>query len=62
MTTVPPRHGGDKSRRGYLYAALAYAGKGWRILPCRPTDKSPYTSNGLKDATANSNHPLLTYR
>ena len=33
-----------------LEAALAYAGQGWPVFPCR-VDKTPYTTNGVLDAT-----------
>lgn len=33
-----------------LEAALAYARRGWAIIPCR-SDKTPYTENGIIDAT-----------
>lgn len=33
-------------------AALGYADKGWPVFPCR-TDKTPYTENGVLDATTN---------
>ncbi len=34
-----------------LTAALAYAARGWRIIPCRPGQKIPLTEHGCKDAT-----------
>ena len=34
-----------------ISAALALAGKGLLVFPCRPRDKRPATANGLKDAT-----------
>ena len=34
-----------------LQAALAYAAKGWPVLPCDPRTKTPVTENGLHDAT-----------
>jgi len=32
-------------------AALAYAKRGWHVLPCKPGDKQPATAHGYKDAT-----------
>ena len=34
-----------------LEAALAYAARGWRVLPLRPRTKIPATAHGLHDAT-----------
>lgn len=34
-----------------LDAALAYARRGWRVLPIRPNKKAPACSHGVKDAT-----------
>lgn len=34
-----------------LAAALAYAARGWHVLPCLPRLKVPATSNGLHDAS-----------
>jgi hypothetical protein len=34
-----------------LVAALAYARRGWHVLPCRTGDKRPATTHGFKDAT-----------
>ena len=36
---------------GLLDAALAYAARGWRVLPLRPRTKIPATAHGLHDAT-----------
>ena len=35
-------------------AALAYAGRGWRVFPLRPNSKEPATAHGFKDATADA--------
>jgi hypothetical protein len=32
-------------------AALAYAGRGWPVFPCKPGSKQPATPHGFKDAT-----------
>lgn len=37
-------------KNAMLEAALAYAGRGWAVFPCKP-DKAPYTRHGVKDAT-----------
>jgi hypothetical protein len=34
-----------------LARALAYAGRGWPVFPCRPGRKEPDTPHGFKDAT-----------
>ena len=33
-------------------AALAYASRGWPVLPCKVRGKTPLTSKGFHDATA----------
>jgi Bifunctional DNA primase/polymerase, N-terminal len=33
-------------------AALRYAGRGWKIFPCKPGSKVPATPHGVDDATA----------
>ncbi len=35
--------------KGLLDAALAYAARGWPVLPCRP-DKAPYLHHGVHDS------------
>jgi hypothetical protein len=34
-----------------IEAAVAYAGRGWPVFPCRPMSKIPATLNGFNDAT-----------
>jgi hypothetical protein len=34
-----------------LRQALAYAGRGWPVFPCRPGEKIPATRHGYRDAT-----------
>ncbi len=34
-----------------LSEALAYADRGWAVMPCRPRDKTPAVAHGCKDAT-----------
>jgi hypothetical protein len=36
---------------GFLTAALAYAERGWPVLPLSPRGKGPYTEHGVHDAT-----------
>lgn len=35
-----------------VFAALEYAERGWKIVPCRPSGKIPLTPNGYKDASS----------
>ncbi len=35
----------------FLEAALQYAGRGWRVFPCKPKDKTPLIKGGFKAAT-----------
>jgi len=42
---------GDRPRGIALARALAYAGRGWPVFPCRPGRKEPDTPHGFKDAT-----------
>ncbi len=35
-------------------AAAFYAAKGWRVFPCTPRDKTPLTTNGVKDASSDA--------
>jgi len=37
-----------------LTAALAYAAQGLPVFPCDPANKQPYTPNGFKAATLNT--------
>ena len=39
------------SERSPQDAALAYAGAGWPVFPCRPGSKEPATRNGFHDAS-----------
>ena len=34
-----------------LRQALAFAARGWQVLPCRPGQKTPATRHGVRDAT-----------
>ncbi len=34
-----------------LHQALAFAGRGWPVLPCQPGQKTPATRHGVHDAT-----------
>jgi hypothetical protein len=34
-----------------LHQALAFATRGWPVLPCRPGQKTPATRHGVRDAT-----------
>ena len=36
---------------GTLRQALAFAGRGWPVLPCLPGQKIPATAHGYRDAT-----------
>jgi hypothetical protein len=42
---------GDRPGGIALARALAYAGRGWPVFPCRPGRKEPDTPHGFKDAT-----------
>lgn len=42
------RHTAENER---LVAALGYAKRGWAVLPCKPSGKTPATQHGYKDAT-----------
>src|ERR1700729_3817592 len=42
---------GDRPGGIALAHALAYAGRGWQVFPCRPGRKEPDTPHGFKDAT-----------
>lgn len=43
----------DESATNVLaIAAIAYAKRGWRVLPCKPREKRPATAHGYKNATA----------
>src|SRR5262249_49968906 len=37
--------------RELLPAALGYAGRGWPVLPLKPSRKDPLTPHGVRDAT-----------
>jgi hypothetical protein len=39
------------NENAFLQAALSYAQRGWPVLPLRPGEKTPLTTNGFKDAT-----------
>jgi Bifunctional DNA primase/polymerase, N-terminal len=39
------------STSAVLGQALAYAGAGWPVFPCKPGSKEPDTAHGFKDAT-----------
>lgn len=39
------------NEKAFLQAALSYAQRGWPVLPLRPGEKTPLTTNGFKDAT-----------
>src|SRR5262249_40925336 len=49
---APQRRAVRRSRVSeVLDAALVYARRGYRVFPCVPGTKKPYTTNGFKDAT-----------
>ncbi|KKK55074.1 hypothetical protein LCGC14_3078240, partial [marine sediment metagenome] len=43
--------GGKSYMNELLKAALAYAERGWYVLPIKPNEKIPLTKHGVKDAT-----------
>lgn len=36
----------------FVFAALDYAERGWKVFPCKPNSKEPMTGRGYKDATS----------
>ena len=45
-----------------LEAALAYAERGWPVLPIKPNEKVPLTKHGIKDATTDPDIILGWYK
>ena len=45
----------DKPVNNFLFQALMYARRGYKVFPLWPKDKNPITKNGFKDATDDEN-------
>jgi Bifunctional DNA primase/polymerase, N-terminal len=46
------------SRPEVVEQALAFAGRGWPVFPCRPGGKAPATAHGFRDATTDEQQIL----